>query len=339
MWPKSEANDQATADLCGFLQSSLEIVAKRSREWASIVDRVQTHEGRDDASVPDRLREAREYAQFGGALETNRAAFWEVYLWLQLGVELAYFPEQECRDLMNHFKYKELFPAYDSAFQKVGALFPGALQISLVDAFRRNVYFKGANYPHFKKPNALSRAFRGVLMMHVPFFDDPAASDLTAATTFLPKKNWDRVLAKQLDTDTLETQFARESDTDELPRLGPETLTVGFTRFVAYLASLRDWIDDLTSLEESTGEYSLYDLRLFERRCKEICFWRLNVQREDVLPRFRQVSHMVATNIAQRAPADEHSQIDLLVFHAGLQELITFWTRGVVMELSSEAGL
>src|ERR1700687_5321256 len=159
-----EKNKQQLINLYGFVNLFLSRELRRAEYWTKNIERNKSEKSELDLSAS--LDQARlRQMMFGGSFNLSELSLWEIYLWLDLGVSLKYFPRVETEALIHSGSAS--FPEYYSTYPAVGDLLPGRLHLSLRQAFgvKPPKYFVDLNYGDFIDPYRVHSLFSTLLLL------------------------------------------------------------------------------------------------------------------------------------------------------------------------------
>src|SRR3989442_8040261 len=198
----------------------------------------------------------------------GQSAVWEAYFWLHFGIDLDYFPRREGEDLL-----RQAFPV--SPISPFTPLYPALLQTLMTDELRRNEIFPSAGYEGFRDAAAIHIPFQAALMMEASYARSPVTQSFTMAMTFIPEPSWKKLIGREErmkdDLSTERFDRALTGQLTEAAETDKENLLAGFFRAIEHMANFRALFDTLRTTQKL--EYA--DVKLLERRGKEICPWRV----------------------------------------------------------------
>ncbi len=110
------------------------------------------------------------------------SAFFEMYWWLSLGVQLDYFPERQANVMLaRHLADRH---AYHDLLARHSDLFPGELITSLETALRAGRFFEEMDNYFFYSPEVLRGPFQVLLAMATDFALNPFVIYFTSVINF-----------------------------------------------------------------------------------------------------------------------------------------------------------
>src|SRR2546422_3568997 len=113
-------------------------------------------------------------------------------------------------------------------------------------------------------------------MMEASYARSPVTQSFTMAMTFIPEPSWKKLMGREEGMkDDLSTERFDRALTGQLTEAAEpnkENLLAGFFRAIEHMANFRALFDTLRTTQKL--EYA--DVKLLERRVKEICLLRVN---------------------------------------------------------------
>jgi len=259
----------------------------------------------------------------------GQSAVWEAYFWLHFGIDLGYFPRREAEDLL-----RQGFPVSPEFIRPFRPLYPVLLKTLMTDVLRGNEFFPSAGYEGFRDAAAIHIPFQAALMMEASYARSPVTQSFTMAMTFISEPSWEKLIGREeWMKDDLSTERFDRALTGELTEAAEpnkENLLAGFFRAIEHMANFRALFDTLRTTQKL--EYA--DVKLLERRVKEICLWRLNFAAGTAKKRFFDLLDSAALAISlerDRQQLVSSSKPNVPAFGQAVHKIINEWTSGIVM--------
>lgn len=318
----------------GFLlpgDSRLQAAERRYRRYAETQKPGALLETRERVVDPANVEL---WQALGVPLVYNQCNSWEAYFWLQLGNELGCFPRPESVQLLG----KTLRPSAE--FRKhFEHLYSASLQLLMPEAVRGGIPEK-TRYEGFQSPNSLRAPFQMALMIESSYADSAITQAFTIGTSFMVQRMWEDLTASSEwdsgDFSEDELRMAFDTDLGETVQIRREHLLIGFAQAMKCIGSFVEFFEAL----RASGDVGERDLGLFERRVKEICFWRLNFLAGNAKARIEGLTKLLASAVfseRSRQQLVSNWEPSAPEFQRRVNELMTSWTHGVRLWLEATA--
>ena len=261
------------------------------------------------------------------AVKFSQSNFLEVYFWLHLGVELGYFPVRESQELLDELSAEMRLS--EDIWPQVRHFFPGALHIVRSNAIRES-YFSITDYGCFLSPESVHTAFQLVLSIEGTFARNPVAQIFTTALVFCADNMWNELTNRKVRPVRLKRALRSQTQDADGPAM--ETMLAGTLFSLEHMAILQDFLENLYKTE-----LDAHDVVLFNRRVKEICFWRLSLINENLRKRYlglaESVTRVIWGEIVTEGSTLEHEAYARAFLNC-VEGIIDGWNRGVTMALT-----
>lgn len=261
------------------------------------------------------------------AIDYHICSMFESYWWLNLGVELGYFPEQQAETILLHF-FVDL-PYYHEFLNRNPNLFSGGLITSLRSALTNKRFFELPDSNFFSSPETLRVPFQLILGQANDLALDPLATYAISVATFGNPSLWDQIVGQELSASEL-IGVVRMSRVEGAAMAfsesaGIATVAMGFLRSVQHMLSQQSCFNDLNQSDEIDDQ----DGYLLARRVKSIQGWRFFALPDSRL-RFEQVGSKLNIALAEKLDPESVSEADRN-FLIRLNQLIDQWRGGLTI--------
>lgn len=263
------------------------------------------------------IAQARRARKIGTKAEVarSRAALFEVFGWLILGMQLRYFHEKYVDELVSKH-YEDLFPTDPDPLweSELRGLFPelGYMISRTRRTGREKRLYLSFGYG-FARPEELAIPFRSALLLASRFARDPVAQIFSITLDFETQTTWERLVTRS-QVEPEEILLAVNTDHAFPPVLTAETVYAGFFRVLDYMDGWRQLFGNLNGMAQSEE-----DLLELERRARQLEGWRANLR--DRKDRFIEIAKYV--NEQLRRELEAGARKDLFLDH--VNDLIDYW--------------
>jgi len=261
-------------------------------------------------------------------MDYHICSMFESYWWLNLGVELGYFPEQQAETILTHF-FVDL-PHYHEFLNRNPNLFSSGLITSLRTALTNKRFFELPDNHFFSSPETLRVPFQLILGQANDLALDPLATYAISVATFGSPSLWDEIVGQDLSASALlgVVQTSRVEGGAAIASretAGIAVVTMGFLRSVQHMLSQQSCFNDLNESDEIDEQ----DGYLLARRVKNIQGWRFFAL-PDSRSRFEQVGSKLNRALAEELDTSSVSEADRS-FLIRLNQLIDQWRGGLTI--------
>jgi hypothetical protein len=273
--------------------------------------------------------------QYPPLVAKTNAAMYEGFLWLHLGVEIGAFPEAEAYTVTGaffddyfrllkvreqRFEGRQVLSASSVQLQEIRSRFPSmepllnvAIEKKAPFSFQRCGFSNGAG---------LRAPFDVILMLLTAFLHNDCCQTSTTALNFLPDTEYYGLIRKAFGSFVLKDSFS-SNHPKRRPRLvldsDPDHFYQGFVGTVKHMATCQHLFRELLhsrALED--------DALLLLHRFRAVHGWRVDLRRESVANRFKELHQFFGQTEAKIGIVD---QLDgARVQKADFKSVWDFWT-------------